>query len=302
MTERREFSFRSIVTFKWTSIAKLAGISILPLLTTGCMSLFMWPDRIERVTPDDLGLDYEDVWLTAEDGLRLHVWHLKAEKPRVGVVVFFHGNAQNNSAHIASVYWLPKHGFDVFMLDPRGYGRSEGEADIGGLHRDAAVALEHVAAEACGEIIVFGQSLGGAMGIYTAAHSRALDCVRGVVTESAFASYRRVARDQLASSLITWPLQWPLSFLVHDRYSPRSHVARISPTPLLVVHGAQDDIVRPHHGRRLYEAAGAPRELWLLPEAGHIGLVIDEEGRERLANWMHEVLGAQVELSARDSD
>ncbi|QKT02775.1 alpha/beta fold hydrolase [Ectothiorhodospiraceae bacterium 2226] len=260
--------------------------------------MFLLPDRVERLSPDRLELQYEDVWLHAADGTRVHAWHLKAEGPREGTILFFHGNAQNNSAHIASVHWLPAQGFDVFMLDPRGYGQSDGEPHIRGVHLDAQAALDHVADAACGEIIVYGQSLGGAIGIHTVARSPHAHCVRAVVSEGAFASYRGIAREKLGMIWLTWPLQVPLSYLFSDRYSPARVVDQISPVPLLIVHGTDDHIVPAHHAERLYRAAEDPRDLWLLPDVGHIGSSLHEENRARLVGWLVAALNGDRSLAA----
>lgn len=258
----------------------------------GCTSLFLVPDRIERIRPERLNIAYDDVWLQSVDGVRVHAWHLKAKGPRRGTVLFFHGNAQNISAHIASVYWLPEQGFDVFMPDPRGYGRSQGTANVAGAHLDAQAALEHVVASACGEIIVFGQSLGGAMAVHTAASTEHAQCLRGVIVEGAFSSYRSIAREKLDELWLTWALQWPLSFLFSDAYSPLASVARISPTQLLIVHGEADVVIPPQHARRLYAAASEPKQLWLLPGTKHIGATLDAGYRQRMVDWMLRALSA----------
>lgn len=260
--------------------------------TQGCTSLFLVPDRFERISPDRLGVRYDEVWLDTSDGLRLHAWHLKADSPRRGTVLFFHGNGQNISAHIVAVHWLPAQGFDVFLLDPRGYGRSEGGPDIDGVHRDAQLALAHLARMACGEIVVFGQSLGGTIGIHTVASSEYRHCVRGVIAEATFSTYRGIAREKLRGTWLTWLLQAPLSYLVSDVYSAEPVIARLSPMPLLLVHGEDDRIVPPHHSERLYEAAREPRELWLLPDTTHIMAMRDPGYRQRLAEWIGKALEA----------
>ncbi len=99
-------------------------------------------------------------------------------------------------------------------------------------------------------IVVFGQSLGGAIAIYNIAHSPYRRHIRGLAVESAFASYRGIAREKLAAFWLTWPLQYPLSWLVSDRYSPAGAVADISPIPLLIIQGDQ----RSHRAGRARQA------------------------------------------------
>ena len=86
-------------------------------------------------TPDKGGLTYRDISVTTRDNLRIHGWLLEAEKPK-GIVFFLHGNAENISTHIGSVYWLPEHGYDVLLMDYRGYGLSEGKPDFPDVYLD----------------------------------------------------------------------------------------------------------------------------------------------------------------------
>jgi hypothetical protein len=121
---------------------RLLALAGLAAALGGCSGLIFQPMRELVLTPDEIGLDYRDVHLEAEDGVRLHGWFLPAEPPRRGSVLFLHGNAQNISTHIASVAWLPAEGFDVLLVDYRGYGLSGGSPSLAGLHLDFEAALE----------------------------------------------------------------------------------------------------------------------------------------------------------------
>jgi fermentation-respiration switch protein FrsA (DUF1100 family) len=114
--------------------------ALVSLLLAGCTGLIFQPLSQHLLTPDRLGLAYRDIRFTAADGVSLHGWFLPATAPRQGSVLFLHGNAQNISTHIASVAWLPGAGFDVFLFDYRGYGRSAGEPSLDGVHLDFSAA------------------------------------------------------------------------------------------------------------------------------------------------------------------
>ena len=158
-------------------------------------------------------------------------------------VLFLHGNAENISTHIASVAWLPAKGYNVFLFDYRGYGRSAGEPSLPGLHLDTEAALAAVFAMAevnADRIVVFRQSLGGDVAITALAGSAYRHRIRAMVIEGAFSSYRGIAREKLAGLWLTWPLQWPLSLAMDDQYKPLEAIGRISPVPVLVIHGLVD--------------------------------------------------------------
>jgi len=147
--------------------AIVALLAITALLQTGCSSVFFYPDKTTYITPDRLNLDYEDVYLDTADGETLHGWWLpaKTDGPSKGTIYYLHGNAQNVSAHILNVAWLPPKGYNVFTLDYRGYGQSTGAADIEGTLHDVETGLRWLAEHHTDQpLFLLGQSLGGANG------------------------------------------------------------------------------------------------------------------------------------------
>ena len=262
----------------------------LPL--TGCTSVFLQPDRVPYFADRPLGTPYEDVWIAAPDGQKLHALYLPAHGRARATVLYLHGNAENLSSHVRAVGWLPAEGYSVLALDYRGYGRSPGKASIRGVHEDAAVALAWLAAQRGGAdmpVIVYGQSLGASIAIRSVASSPFRDTVTAVVAESPFASYRGIAREKLSQVWLTWPLQWPLSLLISDRYAAIDVVNQLSPIPLLLIHGAHDLVVDVRHSQRLYAAAEPPKDLWVIPQGGHIDATRSEPVRERLLAFLASI-------------
>ena len=244
-------------------------------------------------TPDQIGLQYRDQYFTSSDGTRLHGWWLPAEGKAQGTVLLLHGNAENISTHIGSVYWLPAQHYNVFLFDYRGYGLSAGEPSLDGAMMDVKSALRWLLARKDldpGRIIVFGQSLGGALGVYALASTGMSHKIRALILDSTFSDYHRIARDKLSSFWLTWPFQYPLSWLISDRYSPVRQIARISPTPVLIVHSQADMIIPVDHARRLFAAAKQPKELWIVPDGAHISAFNQPEMRKKLLRYLDGVL------------
>lgn len=261
------------------------------LVTTlcGCTGLFFYPYRPHVRTPDQIGLEYEDVRFDSTDGVRLHGWFLPARGPACGTILFLHGNAENISTHIGSVHWLPAKGFNVFLPDYRGYGASEGSPSLPGLQADIEAAMRYLLARPGVDpnaIAVFGQSLGGAQAIYYVAHTPHRAHIRTLVADSAFASYRDIAREKLADFWLTWAFQYPFGLTVSDDYSPIDVIDRVAPIPLLLIYGDRDSIIPIHHGERLFAAAREPKEFWRVAGAGHIQAVNNKEVRERLTSYL----------------
>lgn len=258
----------------------------------GCTSVFLQPDRVQYFTKRTLDTPAQDTWIAARDGSELHALYLPAHGVRRGTILYLHGNAENLSSHIYMVNWLPADGYAVLALDYRGYGRSQGNASIDAAHEDAESALAWLVAQGAsntGPLIVLGQSLGASIGIRVVARSPLHDHVAAVIADSAFASYRRIAREKLAAFWLSWPLQWPLSLLISDRYAPIDVVADLAPIPLLLIHGEQDAVVDAHHAQALYAAAGQPKALWLVPHCEHIGALRRETVRQRLRDYLDGV-------------
>jgi fermentation-respiration switch protein FrsA (DUF1100 family) len=110
--------------------------------------------------------------------------------------------------------------------------------------------------------------------------------VKALILESVFSDYRMIARDKIADSIVGWPFQYPLSFLVNNDYSPMKKIKDVAPIPLLIVFGTDDRIVPGRHGRLLYEAASEPKELWISPVPGHVRSFSDTAFREKLLNYL----------------
>lgn len=261
------------------------------LLFSGCSSLLFYPHSTLVRTPADIGIEYRDINFTSGDGTALHGWLLPAkQQPAIASVLFLHGNGENISTHIGSVYWMPERGINVFLIDYRGYGRSAGEASLQGVHEDAERAVSVLLQQPESEglpLVLFGQSLGGAVALHTAANSAYRDVIKAVIAESSFSSYRGIAREVLAGFWLTWPLQWPGSLIISDAYHPGRAVEQLSDIPVLLIHGDQDNIVGPQHSERLYSQAAGAKELWIVPGGVHINAFSREAYRERLVNYLN---------------
>ena len=255
----------------------------------GCSSLFFYPQKqfVENYLLDQIS--YKDVNFKTSDGLMLHGWYLKAKNESHGTILFLHGNAENISTHVNNILWLTSEGYNVFAFDYRGYGRSEGFPSIDGVHLDAEAALETVLRMSQinkGDLFILGQSLGGAIATYTTATSPYKSHIKALIIDSAFSDYRRIAREKLAQMIITWPLQYPLSFLFNNHYSPAKWIKKVSPVPLLIIHGDIDNIVPPHHGLILFQEALEPKEYWLVNNVGHIQALALPDIRSRLVDYL----------------
>ena len=269
-------------------------IIVLLILTAvawaGLDNVFYYPDHREYTTPAADGFKYEEVQFQSKDGTKLSGWFIPAQGKALGTVIHFHGNAQNMSAHYSFVSWLPANGFNLFVFDYRGYGKSEGHVSRKGVYEDSVAAVETIKSRTDidqNKIILFGQSIGGANALAVAGNNR-FDGVVGVATDSAFSSYKGVAMDH---TTLLKPLA---ALLIGNKLSPKKTVQNIAPVPLLLIHGTADQVVPYKHAQKLFEKAGEPKELWTVPNGQHteaLGPYRNEFGPKLLArfkSWVGE--------------
>ncbi|MES1981485.1 MAG: alpha/beta fold hydrolase [Pseudomonadota bacterium] len=270
-------------------IMHIPGILLLSVLLSGCTQMFFQPQRQIINSPENYGFEYQVENFQAADGTALSAWFMPAHGQAKATVLYLHGNGENVSTHFRSVLWLTQEGFNVFALDYRGYGTSAGAPSLAGAQLDIDAAMRKLLGRKDVDpqrIVLFGQSLGGALAIYYAAHTAYRANLRAVVIDSAFFDYRQIVREKLAGIFITWPLQWLPWLTVNNEYTPAAAVAAVSPLPLLLLHGDHDKVIPLHHSQELYARAREPKELWIVPGAGHIQAMASVTVRNKLAAYM----------------
>ncbi len=244
---------------KWT-ISKIAWrigrIFLLSYLgifafTAGCQSYFIYrPMRRLEASPADIYLDYEQVQLKSDGGIRLSGWFIPSKVGR-GVILFCQGNAGNSSHRLATIQVFNSMGLEVLIFDYRGYGMSEGSPSEAGTYADSEAAWRYLTEDlgiAPERIIIFGRSLGGAIAAKLAtAHQPA-----GLIVEAAFTSIPDLVRD-IYPYLLLRPILW-------FEYETIESIAQVG-CPVLVAHSTEDDMIPFDHGRKLYEAAAQPKQF-----------------------------------------
>jgi len=110
-------------------------------------------------------------------------------------------------------------------------------------------------------LLIFGQSLGGTNAIAAVGAGNQAG-IRAVAIESTFSSYSDIANDKFSGS----------GLLVRNTYSSRRFIGRISPIPLLLIHGTADQVIPDKHSQTLFDLAGEPKQLVLIPNGTHLGL------------------------------
>ncbi len=213
----------------------------MPISRTFAERLLFLPERLgSTVRPVVSGIRAHDLWLTAEDGTRIHSWLFEV-RGKAPIVILFHGNAGHIGHRIPLAAGLVSRQLSVLLVDYRGYGRSEGRPSEPGLYLDGEAAYR-LAVDRLGSgrnLVLFGRSLGAAVATHVAAR-REVGCL---ILEAPFTSV-----DEIASAVYTF-LPSFLFRRLRGRLDTLTEIAQVS-SPVLVIHGTRDRIVPIRRERR----------------------------------------------------
>jgi len=257
------------------------------LSLSACTNLFFQPIKQHLATPEQYNIEYEDVTFKGESGLNLHGWWFPASEASKAIVLFLHGNGENISTHSGLVHWLTRHQYDVFIFDYRGYGKSEGYAHIEGAIADIKTAREYVNSRRLADqkLFVIGHSLGASLGVVNlAVNAGAVD---GIILVSPFSEYRKITRETMSKSWLTWAFQWPVSLTINDDYNPIDFITQLPDVPKLFMYSEEDTVIKPEHVLRLYNRANAPKSIersW----GNHNSLFAQKENQQIILRYLNE--------------
>jgi dipeptidyl aminopeptidase/acylaminoacyl peptidase len=250
------------------------------------------------------GAAEEVTFESAEDQMRISGWFFDAQDSEPGpAIVLCHGVWTGRRECLPLALRFRAAGYNVLCFDFRAHGLSDGRfTSVGHLEtNDVIGAVQYLKQRPEVDpkrIGVVGFSMGAAATIQAAA--RCTD-IAAVVADSAYASFVDAARYcfRVVTRVPQFPmatiaLQWA-KWIVHvdaSQLRPVDVIARISPRPILLTHGVLDEIVPVRHAHTLFKAAEEPKELWIVPDAHHVGARdLDPEGYfERVERFMRQAL------------
>ena len=226
----------------------------------GNRRLMYFPDPA-RTAPAEAGLDgIEEVEITTTDGVTLIAWQAPA-KADMPTILYFHGNGANAANRASKIDAILKSGFGVFYLNNRGYGGSGGKPTEENNVADAIAAYDQLAklGASADRIVAYGESLGSGQAVRLATKRT----VAAIVLEAPLTSTIDVAR-----AAYFW---LPLDLLITDTYDNERNIRSVT-APVLVLHGAQDEVIPVEMGWRVYRAANEPKRIEVFPQGAHSDL------------------------------
>lgn len=240
-------------------------------------SIFFPVDNIAS-TPQDFNLPFEDIYFETEDGLKLNGWFISNDNASF-TLLFFHGNGGNISHRLHKISQLQKLGLNIFLIDYRGYGRSQGSPSVAGIYEDAKASLNYLIEEKKikpDNIILYGESLGTSLAVKLAATNK----LGGVVLEGAFSSGQDMAK-------IIYPFI-PRVFLPNI-FKSSDQIIEVK-EPKLFIHSKVDEIVPINLAKKLYQLSPEPKQFVEII-GGHNTAYIDAQEKylDSLANFVQKI-------------
>lgn len=236
-------------------------------------------EMIALPSDPDYQIAYEDVWIEiASSNERIHGWWFSAPKSGESnslsqepsqliksskTILYLHGTGGNISHNLARIEGLRQLGFSVLAIDYRGYGQSKGDfPNEMQLYQDSQAAWDYlidIRGISAQQIVIYGESLGGAIGLDLAI--RKADA-GGLILQSTFTSMVEVANQS------GWLQMIPTNLLINQRFDSIEKIKSLR-VPVLLIHGLSDRGIPSSMSQKLYDLAPTRKQLFLVPDAEH---------------------------------
>ncbi|CAD5929804.1 Alpha/beta hydrolase domain-containing protein 17B [Planktothrix agardhii] len=242
---------------------------------TACLFLFFrqtqfifFPSRLISITPDDVGLSYQDIELkipTPSGKIEtVHCWWIPSEtNPNQKVIIDLHGNRNTIEGNIGYAEQFHQMGLSVLLVEYRGYGRSTNRfPSEKTVYQDVEAAWNYLVNERQinpHNIYVFGHSLGGAIAINLALkHTE----IAGLIIESSFTNIR----EMIDYKKKYW--MFPINLILTQKFDSLAKISALK-MPILLTHGTEDELIPKTMSEDLFNAAIEPKQLLIVAGAGH---------------------------------
>ncbi len=218
------------------------------------------PDRT-RIAPEAVGLENVDEVVFRPDGaVRLLAWYAK---PRPGrpTILYFHGNAGNLAGRTDRIRVFKNAGYGIIVMSYRGYSGGTGSPSEAANISDGLHVYDWLVSNgtAAGDVVLYGESLGSGVATQVAVQRH----IAGLILDAPFSSLVEVAQR-------AYPFV-PVGPFLKERYQSDGFIDLID-VPLLILHGARDQVIPVEFGQSLFETAKQPKKIVVFPKGNHSDL------------------------------
>jgi pimeloyl-ACP methyl ester carboxylesterase len=267
------------------------GIAVTRLARNVVHTLAHPQRNVAPTTPSAVGITHWEEVDFRSDNLTLKGWFIPPQENVDGATLLYvHGLGGNRSNLLYQAAHLHKHGYGAFLIDLRNSGQSEGNLttlsyqEANDVHAAIAYLQTHPKTNPT-RIGAIGHSMGGAAVIRAAMQTSEIHLI---IIQSTYSSIQASIDEGIRR--IKGLSILPMAFLITRFFkketgvdvqdiSPINDLIHLGPRPILFIHGKEDDAVDFTHSERMYAVAAGPKQICLIPNAGHI-----DHLNENLAN------------------
>ncbi|MDC3321059.1 alpha/beta hydrolase [bacterium] len=243
--------------------------------------------------PSEIGLKYENVHFQTEDGIKLNAWLIFSSEnaKSAPTLLYFHGNAGNIGLRMPNYRELVNRcKANVFAVEYRGYGDSQGEPSERGLSMDGIASWKYLMSRGdvidTSKVVIFGRSLGGAVATHLAwslenerKKKNDEEQPRALLLENTFTSVQEMAMQLFPLLRVTTCI---MDRLLENKWLNKDKIEDVM-IPILFLSGAKDNIVPPSHMVRLHGIASKRKniktDMVVFPESGHNDIPFTDQGK-----------------------
>jgi len=230
-------------------------------------------------TPSEIGLNYEEINIITDDGIKLNSWLIKSDIHAVGTILYLHGVADCKIDGIRFSKLMHDHGFNVFLFDARRHGNSEGKFCTYGYYEkyDVVKVIDYLTSRTdvhLGKIGIFGTSMGAAVAIQASSIDKR---IAAIVAENSFAALRTIF-DDYQKRIVKLPFHYLRNIvIVRSELMANFKASTVSPiesiqnilNPILIIYGTNDRLIKHQYSLMLFEKANEPKDIFPIEGASH---------------------------------
>ena len=242
-----------------------------------------FPTKEIELTPSLINLSFEDVYIDTEDKIKINGWFIPHNNAKY-TILFCHGNGGNIGHRLDKIAILAEMGLNIFIIDYRGYGRSQGRPNEPGVYLDAKAAYGYLINKRNikpEQIILYAESLGCAVAVHLASRVK----TAGLILEGSFTRGRDMAKR-------IYPIL--PAFLFYNTFDSLTRIKLVD-APKLFIHSENDEIVPFDLAVKLYNAAKEPKRFVKIM-GGHNTAFLDSQSK-----YVSAIVTFTRELDSKDN-
>lgn len=263
------------------------------LFLSSCQKWFFYPQKGLMYNPSICKAQPRDIVVETEKGGILHGWYFKSMTGSKGTIIFLHGNSRNISTETEQMLWVLEKGYNLLVFDYRGYGISKGKPSIEGVLYDGLEFIDAIMKDEGIDkknLVIHGQSLGGAVASHVARFSPHANKFKVLVMDSTFTSWRNIAKEVASKNFFTWMWQYPIYWDMPKDLSSTENLKQSKIPNTLIIHSKVDKLVGYSNAETLFYSAKEKKKLLNDDFSAHARIMQNPRIRKEYIEYLDSVL------------